>query len=244
MSFRFSRLIIFAFVVGFSSVTAQAQSHEVKVFSVRVGDKVIVIPPPEGFEEATTQFEQIKSRFTVTEAPQNDMLAAHLSVADCNLLRSGQNALFGHYTKVSVLRAARDLSVSVPMFAEIVADFRKNGSTYLDMKSPKMQEIMKQWDRELTKLDSKDTKVGLSEPVNLGEFDTRSNVYSVMMRIELSYAAGSEQAKIPMLAGVTYLKVKDKVIFVYTYRRYQSQTDVETLRDFSIKWNNSILAAN
>lgn len=227
-----------------TSVTAQAQSHEVKVFSVRVGDKAIVIPAPEGFEEATTQFEQIKTRFTVTEAPQNEMLAAHLSVDDCNLLRSGKDALFGNYTKVSVLRMARDLSISEPVFAQIVADFRKNGSTYLDMNSSKMQEMFKQWDRELTKLNAKDTKVGLSEPQNLGEFDNRSNVYSVMLMMQLTVQSGSEQGTVPMLAGVTYLKVKDKVIFVYTYRRYSSQTDVATLRDFSIKWNNSILAAN
>ena len=241
-----SRLLILAIIVLVASVSAPAQSHEAKVnvFSVRVGDKVIIIPPPEGFEEATTQFEQVKTRFTATEAPQNDMLAAHLSVDDCKLLRSGQNALFAQYTKVSVLRAARDLSITAPMFASIVADFRKNSSAYLDMNSPQMQEMFKQWDRELSKLDAKDTKTALSEPQNLGEFDNRANVYSVMLRMELNRASGSEQAKIPMLAGVTYLKVKDKVIFVYTYRPYRERTDVEKLREFSIKWNNSILAAN
>ena len=49
MNSRVSRLITFAIIAAFTSVTAQAQSHEVKVFSFRVGDKVIVIPPPEGF---------------------------------------------------------------------------------------------------------------------------------------------------------------------------------------------------
>lgn len=244
MSFRVSRLLVFATVLLVSGVAAQAQSHEVSAFSVRVGDKTIAIPAPEGFEEATSQFLQIKARFKATEAPENEVLAAHLTVADCNLVRSGQNASFQHYTKVSVLRAARDQSISDQMFAGIVADFRKNGSTYFDINSPKMQDMFKQWDRELTKLDSKDTKVAVTDPQNLGEFDVRPNVYSILIRIDVNINSGSDQGRIPMLAGVTYLRVKDKVIFVYTYRRYASPADAESLRDFSIKWNNSILAAN
>ena len=244
MSFRVSRLLVFATVLLVTGIAAQAQSHEVNAFSVRVGDKTIAIPAPAGFEEATSKFLQIKARFTATEAPENEVLAAHLSVEDCNRLRSKENALFEHYTKVSVLREARNLSISEPMFASIVADFRKNGSTYFDMNSAKMQDMFKQWDRELSKLESKEMKVGLDKPQNLGEFDNRPNVFSVLLRMQLSFESGGEQVTVPMLAGVTYLKVKDKVIFVYTYRRYRSQTDAETLRDFSIKWNNSILAAN
>jgi len=248
MSLRVSQLLVVVMVVLAFSVAAWAQDHEpivkISVFSVSVGDRAISIPPPEGFEEASSQFQRVKARFEATEAPQNDVLAVHLPTGDCNLARRGERPTFEQYTKVSVLRAGRQQSITPAFFAHIVSEFRKNDSTYLDMDSPKMQEMFKQWDRELSKLESKDLKLDLSQPRKLGEFDVRQNVYSLMLLMNLNVGAEGQQTTIPMLASMTYLLVKDKVIFVYTYKRYHSRTDVATLKDFTTKWNNSILAAN
>src|SRR5688572_9098006 len=138
---KFNRLTLslasaLVFVFG---LVARAQQHEVKPpkvntssSSVQLGDKVIVIPTPEGYEEASTQFKHIKDRFSATEAPENDMLLVHMLAADCELLRQGLKATFAQYTKISVLRQARALTVTSAIMTAAIEDLRKEAVKFPD----------------------------------------------------------------------------------------------------------------
>src|SRR5437870_10313611 len=85
------------------SVSAQAQTRKTNNTSLlQLGDRVVVIPAPDGFEEAASQFEDVKARFTVTEDRGNDLLAIHLLATDCERLRRGESGPFNFYTKISV----------------------------------------------------------------------------------------------------------------------------------------------
>src|SRR5688572_30747014 len=138
---KFNRLtssVALALVFTFG-VVAHAQEHEAKAAkprtsssSVQLGNKIIVIPEPEGYEEASTQFKQIKDRFSATEAPENDMLLVHMLAADCELLRQGSNPTFTQYTKISVLRQARELTVTSAMMTAAIEDLRKQAVTFPD----------------------------------------------------------------------------------------------------------------
>jgi hypothetical protein len=115
-----------AFLVMAISAVAQTAKTEVTVF--QLGDQAIRIPTPEGFEEAASQFEAIKKLMGSTESPDNDMLAVHMLHADCERLRAGGFGPFNFYTKVSVLRVARDRDFSADDFAAVASSFRKRSS--------------------------------------------------------------------------------------------------------------------
>jgi hypothetical protein len=229
------------FVVN-SSAIGQARRTEVTTF--QLGNQLTVIPAPDGFEEAASQFELIKEHFSRTEVPENDMLAVHLSRAECDKLRAGESATFNFYTKVSVRKDIRDQDYSAERFAELVALFRKTGSQVLDVNSPTMKGAVQQLDKGLSEINKKETKVALSQPVNLGEFDTRPNVYGVILMMNFTSKSGDGEVTVPLVAGLSYVRVKQRLIYVYTYRRYNSATDVEVLRDFTRQWLGKILAAN
>ena len=245
MIHKSSKPLIAATVVLIVFVAAHAQSHETKAISVRLGETVVFIPAPAGFEEVTSEFGDIKERFIATEATQNDMLVAFLQASDCELAKRGEKPLMNQYAKVSVLRIGRELTISSEAFAQIVNDFRKNGAKMLDPNDSAMKELFRRADENLTRLNSKDTKIELSEqPQNLGEFDVRPNVYSVMLLMPLKVEMAGNTVNVLVLATMTYLRIKEKVIFVYGYKKYSAKGDVETLRDFSKNWYNRILAAN
>lgn len=238
-------IIIIAFAVFFvirPSAVAQTPKTNVAVF--QLGTQATRIPDPEGFEEAASQFEVIKVQFTQTEAPENDMLAVHLPHADCERLRTGVLGTFNVNTKVSVRRAIRDQPYSAERFADLVATFRKNGSQMLDVNSPTMKSAIKRLDKSLSELATQEIQVDLSQPVNLGEFDTRPNVYSVMLFLTFKTKTGDSEASIPILGGLSYVRVGQRLVYVYTYRKYVSSADVEVLREFTKKWIGQILAAN
>lgn len=225
-------------------VSALAQTPEAKVATFQLGNQVIAIPAPAGFEEAASQFETIQNHFSQTEAPDNDMLAVHLPKADCEKLRAGQFGPFNFYTKVSIRRGVRAEDYSAPRFASLVSAFRKNGTQIMDINGPAMKGVIERLDKSLSELSKQETQVDLSQPVNLGEFDTRPNVYAVMLLLNFTTKTSDSEVTTPILGGLSYVRVKQRLVYVYTYRKYTSKTDVGILRDFTKRWLSQILAAN
>jgi len=236
-------LVAIAFVL--SNGTGRAQDHTKRnVFSVRLGDAQVVIPPPEGFEEASSQFDRVKEGFTATESPINDMVAVFLPTNICEQYRQGKQPGLTFYTKVSVLKAQRETPFSADDLAGVAAEFRRTGIQAMDPNGPKMKAQLEHMEQGLSNLNSRATNIEMSKPINLGEFDVRPNVYSVLLLITLKVASESGSEVRPMLAGMNVLRVKNRMVYLFTYRLYQSRTDVETLTNFSRKWNNMVLAAN
>lgn len=117
------------FLVATASAVAQTPKADVTTF--QLGNQVVRIPAPNGFEEAASQFELLKNHFTVTEDPGNDMLAVHLPHADCEKLRDREFGPFNFYTKVSVRKGVPEEDYSAERFATLVSTFRKSGSQIL-----------------------------------------------------------------------------------------------------------------
>ncbi|MGH9871637.1 MAG: hypothetical protein ACRD9S_04115 [Pyrinomonadaceae bacterium] len=226
------------------TASALAQTPKAKAATFQLGAQVLTIPAPADFEEAASQFEKIKERFTITEAPDNDMLAVHMPHADCEKLRAGEFGPFNFYTKVSIRKSVREEDYTAERFAELVAVFRQSGSQILDVNGPVMKAATERLDKSLTKLNEQETQVDLSQPVNLGEFDTRPNVYSVMLLLNIKTTTGDRETTVPILGGLSYIRVKQRLVYVYTYRRYESKADAAILRVFTTQWINQILAAN
>jgi len=246
MNFRSARLLIAAALLFAAASSAPKQQHapsQGKTSSVRLGDHVIFIPDPEGFEEAT-QFERFKERLVATEAPALDTLFGHMPISDCELLRKGLAPTYNHYTKVSVLRAQRDMDITRQLMSYAVHGYRVSAGAVLDPNSPEMKSVIKQIDRELTDIDSKETKVDFSKPLQLGEFDQRPDVNSFLLLITVKINSGGTVATLPMLTSASFVRVNERLIYVYVYKRYQTEADYEAVKQFTRQWTTSIVAAN
>lgn len=241
-------ILALLFVVSMGAVAqtrktvAQTRKPAAAVF--QLGDQATRIPAPAGFEEAASQFEKIKHHFTLTEAPENDMLAVHLPRADCKKLRAGGFGPFDFYTKVSIRKGVRAEDYSAARFANLVVTFRESGSKLLDINGPTMKGIVERLDKSLSEISQQTTAIDLSQPVNLGEFDTRPNVYSVMLLMNFKTKVGDAEGSVPVLGGLSYVRIKQRLVYVYTYRKYKAGRDVQILRDFTKRWISRILAAN
>jgi hypothetical protein len=226
------------------NATAKSQEHSRKAFSVRLGDAEVIVPTPQGFEEASSQFEGVKANFSATESPDNDMLAVYLTASDCELLRQGKQPSMTFYTKVSVLKARRAAPFSTEDLAALGAEFRKSGAGIMDPNGPNMKAQLEHIEQALRSRNSATMSVDMSKPVNLGEFDVRPNVYSVLLIITFKIASSSGESSTPLLAGMCFTRVKDRLVYFFTYRKYQSKADVESLTTFTKKWITMILDAN
>ncbi|HCX28874.1 MAG TPA: hypothetical protein DHU55_03755, partial [Blastocatellia bacterium] len=112
------------------------------------------------------------------------------------------------YTKISIRKAVRDVDFSAERFANLVSEFRKSGSQVLDINSPTMKATLEHLSKGLSELSKKETQVDMSQPVNLGEFDTRPNVYSVMLLMNFKTQSSDGEVSTLILGGLSYVRVK------------------------------------
>jgi hypothetical protein len=238
---------------------AQAQPHGAarststpSLARIQLGDKVVLVPSPEGFEEASSQFKQVQDRFVSTEAPGADFLLAHLPTALCQSLRNGGPLALERYTKISVMQAIRERAMFDADMAATVAELRKNGSVIFDPDGPIMKAVTENAERGLSNLESKQIELNLNSTQNLGEFDVRQDVYSTMMLIRFTVDSEGVKSQAIMLTSLTLLKVKQRLLYVTVYRKLSSPAALKTelkpgvleLQQFTTKWVNEILAAN
>jgi hypothetical protein len=206
----------------------------------RLGTKSVVIPEPDGFVEATAQSDSIARLFTATESPENEMLAVHIPKEVLEKIKREGNADLNFYTKVSISRRLKALDVTDDDFAKLVAALPAVSNRVLDIKGPEMQKIERDINSGLTELSGEDMNLKFDQPVNLGYFEKTKNVFSMMIVMKLK----NRTDKLPLLCGMSFVKINQRLLFVYTYRRYESSKDVEILQNFTRKWIKQILAAN
>lgn len=236
---------IFALAVCLAvCVSASAQTQRTSTTTFQLGDQLIVIPAPEGFEDAASQFAELKAQFTATEDPGNDMLAIYLPQSDCERFRLGEVGPAKFYTKVSIRKAARERDMSAADFASIPNEFRKSGAAELDVNGARMKAAVERLENSLNEQTPGKATIALSQPVNLGEFDNRANVYGVALLVTMKVSVAGQERVVPLVGGISFVRVKQRLLYVYTYRRYESKNDIEILRDFAKEWVTNILAAN
>jgi hypothetical protein len=134
--------------------------------------------------------------------------------------------------------------VTREMLTTAADGYRKNVGKFLDPNGAELKQLQKRLSQGISELDSRETTIDLSKPQQLGEFDSRPDVHAFLTMITVNTRIGDAQASIPMLSTTSFVRVKQRIIFVYAFTKYRTAADIETIRQFAKKWNTSILAAN
>lgn len=244
MNSKHWKLLLAAAIVALASTIAFSQTNKPENFSVRLGDRIILIPAPEGMEEASSKSERVKAYFNASSPPNSDLLAVHMLPSDRKLFDTGQQSGMNEYTKISIHRSGIERTMSAEEFAAVAEGLRKNAGTKLDPNEPRAKALLEKSSKELTKLNNQNTKVDINLSEYLGTFNEGPNVFSKMALLNVRLDIGDESFVRPTLGAVSVVLVKGKLLVIGTFRTYQSKTDVEILKDFTIKWTDAILAAN
>lgn len=206
----------------------------------QLGTRSVVIPPPSGFVDAFSQSDYVASIFIATEDPDNEVLTAHVPVEELNRLKKGERAEFDFYTKVSILKLGKVTDMTDAKFAGMVSYFESRSTQILDINGPLMKSAVQNLQKGMSTVVGKEVPLELEQPQNLGSFQKTNNVFSTMLVLTVK----GDQSTKPMVAGMSFVKVNHRLLYVYTYRTFTSEKDAEILRDFTREWVGQIVAAN
>jgi len=126
------------------------------------------------------------------------------------------------------------------LFAATVAVLEKNFDTYLDPSLPLMTSVIRDTDQGLPAEYGREAKLDLKQPRRLGFFEKKADVFSALMITDVQ-AFGRKKT---MLTSLSLVNVNRRLLYVYGYKVFSSESDIQALTDFTKKWTAAILAAN
>ena len=241
---RHWKILLAAALVALASTIVRSQTNKPENFSVRLGDETVVIPAPGNLEEAGSKSERVRAYFLAADPPNSDLLAVFIRSTDRERFDRGEQFVMNEYTKVSIHKSVRERTTSPEEFSTIAAGLRKNAGTKLNPNEPRAKALLEQANKELTRLNEQSTNVDINLSQYLGEFNEGPNTFSKMALMNVKVQIGDKSFARPTLGTVSVVLVKGKLLALGAFRTYQSETDVELLKDFTIKWTDAILAAN
>lgn len=238
------RNVFTGLTLGILFLLTIAQGQQSSTTLVQLGNRTIDIPSPVGFEEASSRFESVKKRFTATEAPELDLLAVHMTTDDIQRLNRAEKPALDSYTKVSVQRSSRGRVSTSAELEAIKKELRRPDTAVFDINNPSLQPTLKNLNKGLTELNARETTVDMNQPIVLGEFQNTPNIYATLIVIKYKVNTTGRETVDTVVFSVSYVRAKDRLIYVYAYRKYLSQQDATAVVEFAKRWNNQIVAAN
>lgn len=234
-------LLLLLPLLAFGAASARAQAA---ADTYALGDRTVVIPPPPGFVEATSRSEVLKKFFEAAEATALDTLAVHVPTANMERFERGDYHDLDFYTKVSVSKSLRAEASTPAYFAALVARLRAENARIFDVNSAHMRDQLKAHNKSLSEFLKEDTRLSLSQPVTLGEIESTPSSYGALLLTKATFHVGDER-KVKMLAsGASAVLVRGRIVWVYTYKVFNTDKDADDLRAFTKRWLGEIVRAN
>lgn len=220
-------------VLGFLALAPASALAQDK--TVHIGDTALILPQMEGFQEVYGKdpaFDKIVDHF-VPEG--NRLLAVYLSDADAAAIKSAPQAGLKKY--VLVQANAQDISLA-------------KDSDFQSVKEEFANQIGSgSWQDDKTVNDAVDNLSGyvqeqLKQPAELKIGDTRylgkiadtDDALAVMMLANYGVTTEQGTQSYPVIAGLSVLKLKSRVVLLFVYSNYLGGADVnfvtQTLRKF------------
>lgn len=244
MKLKYCRMLIVVTLVCAIGAQASAQTKTRDNVSLRLGNQTILVPSPEGLQEVSGNFPTVTATFEASEPPQNELLASYVADSDHELLQRAERPLMHYYAKISTLKAGRGQHVSSALFNGVVAEFRKHTDEFVDPDQPSIKKLIENMERHLSESRSVEANLEIGKPKNLGAFNISADTYSILLLSAVNLEVGGQKFGRMVLAGASLVHVRNRILFVNCYRTYESETDLETMKDSVSKWTKSILAAN
>ena len=128
------------------------------------------------------------------------------------------------------------------------AEFQDLTSTIKKLQKTLLQKIKDKTADEVTNNFSEEYKIPvdikIGEPVPLGTFVEQSDAYGFGNLMRYKVSSGEKEIEYDMVTGISFLRVKSRVLFAYVYCLYESEKDINWAKSKSIEWIDSMLKLN
>ncbi|HEY2860603.1 MAG TPA: hypothetical protein VGJ21_19445 [Terracidiphilus sp.] len=228
-------VVLLASALSFAVAPLQAQDAKPADTTFRVGLKDIAIPV------ISSEFVETGPDYRVLLEPlaptSNRLVAAFVTPDDLKKLLTSASTNLTRYALVEVPRRAEFTDVTPELFKQVDESFGAQLGAQTEATTKDSQDEL---NRRLKALGGGSTSITLDKPLMLGTLFAKPDAggYGEILPLAVNGAT------IKMAAGVTILRVRQRILFIYLYAPYKDETSVDWIRATGEKWVDAILAAN
>ena len=209
-----------------------AQGADVPAY--RAGGTPIVIPPPTSDMVELGQDYRVVMEVLVPD--QNRLLAAFVLPSDLAIIKSGGKNSLSKYALAEVVRNGEFKDLSAKDYKELADSLEQQFGAVLDSSIREGEDELNRRSKAL----NLDTKISFDKQVQLGGFFSKQDAYGT--GIIMPVTANGNTTKV--VAGIIFLRVKNRLLFAYLYNVYKDQETVQWMRKATEEWADAILKAN
>jgi uncharacterized RDD family membrane protein YckC len=217
--------------------SADVSTVHFQIDKIKVGDTYIDLPIPSGFVKIDNSMDNLLESAKKLCPSTNTLLAYYISEEDYANYLTTQINTNEKYILVEVFNGVKDLDVGYKDYRQF---FNKYREEYID-------DCKKQYD-----------KVGPSISDNLSKIDERIKVsdlkmvpfgicyeskYSISTGVLTKYdfTVENENSDHYIVAAIMSItRIKEKPLFLYTYKNYKAKEDINEIRDINLNWLKEI----
>jgi hypothetical protein len=206
-----------------------------EIAHVRVGTKAIAIPSPAGdLMEPGPDYRVLLEPLAPVS---NRLVAAFVTQSKLENIHAGSLPAMDEYALVEVPRRAEFADVDEANFKQVSDALSQQFGGDLSSSIKNSEEDI---DQKLKSLGNGSTTVTMSEPLKLGAFFTKPNAAGFGMI--MPYNVNGTTTRVAMAVAV--LRVRNRVLFSYTFATYKDEGSVKWIRATSEQWADAILKSN
>lgn len=220
----------------------QGVSLSAGAVEVKVGDRLINVPLPDGFVELTPKMSPYYETMRAYIAPSNVRYLTLITEDRAEALLRGEYVELDRYMNVESEKGISATSVSSGQFTELRSIFRNQINDMYANVEKQLPEIVAEGNKTVSAEFAADIAVELGGLVPLPIHLDTDNAIANSMFMTVGATVDDEDVGTDVLAAtMLFLHVKDKVIFLYVYG---SKSELDWTRDAAATWAADIVAAN
>lgn len=201
----------------------------------KAGGVTLILPgPTDDFVEAGDRFRT--TVFDLLTPSTNRLISAYAPEPVLRQLQEGKlTGGLPQYAMIQVLRRAEYMDCTPEAFAEVLKGLQP---ALANLDSKIVGNVGEEMNLRLKMLEAKPVEIG--RPEVLGEVFRKTDAVGMAMLT----AVKQEDQTVRMVSGMAFVRARQRLLFVYLYRRYESAETVAWIRKTLESWTSAIHARN
>jgi len=212
--------------------------------TVDVGGQSVYVPAPAGFHEISRLSPETRKLAETFTPPDNRLLAVFVSESDLGRIMKGETPKAERYMFLQVYRRLENSGISGTQFSQLVGQVKQQQDTILEKAKDEVGPLVDKASGKFADDYGISLKLKIGDLVPLGFFMEKSDAAGFASFGKIQGDADGQQLDSLLVSGISYVRVKGKLLYAYVYGKYETPKDLDWVRTTSTNWVDQILAAN
>lgn len=206
-----------------------------------VGAVPVSLRAPPGLLDPTSLGPAFGQLATTLTPPSNRLLAIYVTPEDFRAHKAGKKIVMDRYALLQTPRQAENLTVVAADFAQL-KEVMKNQSAAQRAQVRDMAEH--HIGNAVSKAAGTPLTVSMTDINALGTFLESDTALGLLSATDVSAAAHGRTINYPLVYATGVLRVKERLLFLYTYSVYRTPADLEWVKTTATAWSRRLQQAN